>query len=126
MRVQHRVPTVEPVPPRDAREEAELRDLRRRLRDGTLAAADVQAVAASGTLALTRAQTVVVVDTTSGNVSLALPDPAERTGWQIAIKKGTAANTLTVTGTGPELPVAWATLNQTVRFAATGTAWVTI
>ena len=62
----------------------------------TSARVDVRRLSASATLAPTFPHTLVVVDTTSGNVTVTLPAPATVPGFRFEVKKTVAANTLTL------------------------------
>ena len=87
---------------------------------------EMQGLAVNATLSITRAQTFVLADTTSGNITLTLPPAADLLGRTIVIKKKVAANTLTVDGNGSEtidgaLTLAWTTQYQSYTLTSDGT-----
>ena len=72
--------------------------------------------------------TLVLVDTSAGNVTLTLPPASAVTGYEVKIKKITAANTLTVDGDGSELidkaaTLVWTTDDQSFTLVSYGTGW---
>jgi len=72
--------------------------------------------------------TLVKADTSGGNVTVTLPPAAAVTGYEVKVKKMTAANTLTLDGDGSETIDGAATLAWTVQYQAftvvsDGTAW---
>lgn len=80
----------------------------------TSARFQVQRVAATATVALTWPLTLVLADTTAGNVTLTLPAPATVPGFRLEVKKLIAANTLTLSSAA-NIDGA-ATLAWTVRY----------
>ena len=77
---------------------------------------------------LTFPMTLVLVDTTAGNVTLTLPPANTVPGFRIECKKLTAANTLIVDGAGSETidgsaTLAWTTQYQSYSLIADGGAW---
>lgn len=56
----------------------------------------VQRLAATATLSLTWPLTLILADTTAGNVTITLPAPATVPGFRMDVKKTVAANTLTL------------------------------
>lgn len=83
------------------------------LTDGSARTA-VQTVAASGALTLSWPFTLVRGDTTSGAVTLTLPDAAQHVGYRVDAVRSAGANTLTVGGV---------TVTTGAAFVSTGTAW---
>jgi hypothetical protein len=72
--------------------------------------------------------TLVKVDTSAGNVTLTLPPAAAVTGYEVKVKKMTAANTLTLDGDGSETidgaaTLAWTVQYQSFTVVSDGTAW---
>lgn len=72
----------------------------------------------SSATTLTAGDFLVLVDTTSGSVTVTLPLAAQHPNQRYEIKKTAAANTLTVQRSGSDLidgasTKAWTTLNQT-------------
>lgn len=92
----------------------------------TSARVDVRRLAASATVGLTFPHTLVVVDTTSGNVTVTLPAPATVPGFRIEIKKTVAANTCTaassanIDGAGT---LAWTTRYQSYSLISDGVTY---
>lgn len=89
----------------------------------------VQSLSATGDITLTGSPTLIIVDTSAGNVTLTLPAPATVTGALITVKKLTAANTLTLSssanidGAGT---LAWSTQYQSYNVQSTGSTWVIV
>ena len=81
------------------------------------------AASASQTLNLTTPKTFVLGDTSGGNVTLTLPDPKGVPGHLCAVKKVATANTLTITGSGAELPVALTTRYAALNFTSINGSW---
>jgi hypothetical protein len=72
--------------------------------------------------------TLVKADTSGGNVTVTLPPASAVSGYEVKVKKMTAANTLTLDGDGSETIDGAATLAWTVQYQAftvvsDGTAW---
>jgi hypothetical protein len=72
--------------------------------------------------------TLVKVDTSGGNVTLTLPPASSVTGYEVKVKKMTAANTLTLDGDGSETidgaaTLAWTVQYQSFTVVSDGTAW---
>ena len=89
---------------------------------------DVQALAASATLAPTYPHTLYLVTTSGGSVTLTLPPARTVPGFRLDAKKLTAANTMTLDGAGSETIDGAATLAVTtqwesVTLVSDGTAW---
>lgn len=78
---------------------------------------------ADQTLLLTTPKTFVLATTSGGNVQLDLPDPKGVPGHLCAVKKLTAANTLTIDGDGPELPVTLTTQYAALNFTSVNGSW---
>lgn len=81
------------------------------------------AVSATQTLNLTTPMTFVLATTSAGDVTLTLPDAKGVPGHLCTVKKLSAANTLTVTGSGPELPVALTTQYDALNFTSLNGSW---
>jgi hypothetical protein len=86
------------------------------------------AVSASTLLGTLTPFTLVQVDTSAGNVTLTLPPALAVRGFEIKIKKMTAANTVTVDGDGAETidgaaTLAWTTQYQSFTLVSDGTGW---
>lgn len=97
----------------------------------TAARYDIQQVTATATLGLTYPATLVLVDTTGGNVTLTLPRAQTVPGFRVEVKKTTAANTLTLDGDGSETidgagTLAWTTQWQSYSLIADGSAWYVV
>lgn len=90
---------------------------------------DVQTVSATGNLALTWPLSLVLVDTTAGNVTLTLPAPQTVPGYRVEVKKQVAANTVTLSsaanidGSGT---LAWSTQYQSFSVVSTSGTWVIV
>lgn len=70
----------------------------------------------------------LLVDTTSGSVTLTLPAAAYMRGRLVCVKKLVAANTVTVDGSGSETidgsaTLAWTTAYQTYTLLCDGSTW---
>lgn len=92
---------------------------------------DVQSVTATATLAITFPLTLVLVDTTAGNVTLTLPPALTVPGFRLEVKKMTAANTVTLDAHASETidgaaTLAFSTAYQSYRLVSTGTQWVIV
>ena len=87
----------------------------------------VQQVNADATLALTWPRTLVLTDTTAGNVTVTLPPAASVVGYEVVVRKDAGGNTLTYDGAGSETINGSATLavTTTARLVSTGARWVT-
>lgn len=88
-------------------------------------------VTASATLSLTWPDTLVLVDSASGNVTLTLPPAAMVPGFRVQVKKTVAANTVTLDGHVSETidgttTLAWATQWQSYSVVATNGAWYVV
>jgi hypothetical protein len=91
----------------------------------------VQSISATAALTLLAPQTAVLVDTTSGSVTLTLPAAGTVTGARLEVKKMVAANTLTLDGNASETidgaaTLAWTTQYQSYSLISTGTTWVIV
>lgn len=87
------------------------------------------AVAASQTVP--QSATHLLVDTTTGSVTLTLPPVNVMQGRVLVVKKLVAANTVTLDGNGSETidgaaTLAWTTQYQVQRVLSDGTQWWTI
>ena len=87
---------------------------------------DIQIIATSLTISITRANTIVLVDTTAGSVTVTLPAASTLTGRTIIVKKLVAANTLTVEGNASEtidgaLNLSWTTQYQSYTLISDAT-----
>lgn len=93
--------------------------------DGRVA---VQQVNATATLTLTWPRTLVLTDTTAGNVTVTLPPAAAVVGYEVLARKDAGGNTLTYDGAGSETINGSATLavSTTARLVSTGARWVTV
>lgn len=94
----------------------------------TSARYDVQSANATATLALTFPCTLVLVDTSGGNVTLTLPASRTVPGFRVEVKKLTAPNTLTLDGDSSETidgaaTLAWSTQSQSYAVIADGSVW---
>jgi sRNA-binding carbon storage regulator CsrA len=92
----------------------------------TSARVDVRPVSASLTLAPTFPHTLVVVDTTAGNVTVTLPAPATVPGFRVEIKKTVAANTLTAASSANidgAATLAWTTAMQSYSVISDGATY---
>lgn len=90
--------------------------------------AGVQSVSTSSTLTLTASPTLVLVNTSSGNVTLTLPPASEVAGFRLEVKKLTSPHTLTLDASGSETidgaaTLAWSTQYQSFALFSDGTAW---
>ena len=79
---------------------------------------DVQTISATATLGLTYPATLVLGDTTAGNITVTLPAARTVPGFRVEIKKLVAANTLTVDGNGSETIDGSATLTITPQYTS--------
>lgn len=89
---------------------------------------DVRTITASVLLALTYPQTLCLVDTTAGSVTVTLPPARTVPGFRVEVKKLTAANTTTIDGAGSETidnatTLAWTTAMQSYSLISDGSAW---
>lgn len=90
---------------------------------------DVQTVSATADLALTWPMSLVLVDTSGGNVTLTLPSPQTVPGFRVEVKKQTAANTLTVASAANidgAATVAWTTQYDSTSFVSTSSTWAIV
>lgn len=88
--------------------------------------ADVQAVSATSTLALTWPMTLVKVSTSGGNVTLTLPAPSTVIGFRLEVKKLDAANTVTLSSSANidgATTLAFSTQYQSYRLVSDGVTW---
>jgi len=86
----------------------------------------VQRVAATATVSLTWPLTLILADTTAGNVTLTLPAPATVPGFRLDVKKLIAANTLTLSSSANidgAATLAWTTRYQSYSVISDGTTW---
>lgn len=86
----------------------------------------IQSVAATGLLDLTWPRTLVLVNTTGGSVTVALPAPNTVPGFRVSVKKMTTANTLTLASSAlidGAATVPWSTRYQTVSVVSDGTTY---
>ena len=67
---------------------------------------------------ITDSDELVLVDTTSGSVTVTLPTALGRKGRRFTVKKLIAANTLTLAGAGSDTIDGAATVGLTTRYAA--------
>ena len=89
---------------------------------------DVQTISATATLGLTYPATLVLGDTTAGNVTVTLPAARTVPGFRVEVKKLTAANTLTLAASGSETvdgsaTLAWTTRYQSYSVICDGSVW---
>lgn len=89
---------------------------------------DVLQLSADTTLSLTHVHTLVIVDTSGGDVTLTLPPAAGVSGHKLDVKKVNASHTLTVDADGAETidgsaTVSWSTNNQSYSIVSDGTQW---
>ncbi len=87
---------------------------------------ELQSIDTSMSLSVTRAQTIVLANTSSGNITITLPSAAMLLGRTLVVKKTAAANTLTIDANGSEtidgaLTLAWTTQYQTFTVTSDGT-----
>jgi hypothetical protein len=80
------------------------------------------------TYTATATDSVLLVDSTSGNITINLPAAALSTGQLLTVKKTVAANTVTLDGSGSETIDGATTLAMTAQWASrtivcNGTAW---
>jgi len=86
----------------------------------------VQRVAATATVSLTWPLTLVLADTTAGNVTLTLPAPATVPGFRLDVKKLIAANTLTLSSSANidgAATLAWTTRYQSYSLISDGATY---
>ena len=88
----------------------------------------IRSVSGSTLLGLLTPFTLVKVDTSGGNVTITLPPASSVTGYEVKVKKMTAANTLTLDGDGSETidgaaTLAWTVQYQSFTVVSDGTAW---
>jgi hypothetical protein len=108
------------------------RNLRRTVSEVTRdATPDVRTIDSDTTIALTRPQTVIAVETAGSDVTITLPSLATNPGYTVAIKKLDAANTLTVDASGSEtidgaLTLAWTTQYQSFTLANHTNGWLIV
>jgi hypothetical protein len=92
----------------------------------TSARVDVRRVSASATLAPTFPHTLVVVDTTAGNVTVTLPNPATVPGFRFEVKKTVAANACTLSSSANidgAATLAWTTRYQSYSLISDGATY---
>ena len=86
----------------------------------------VQRPSATATLALTWPLTLVLADTTAGNVTLTLPAPATVPGFRLDVKKLVAGNTLTLASAANidgAATLAWTTRYQSYSIISDGATY---
>lgn len=86
---------------------------------------------ATATLSLTWPDTLVLVDSTSGSVTLTLPPAATVPGFRLQVKKTVAANTVTLDAHSTETidgatTLAWTTQWQSYTIVAANGAWYVV
>ena len=89
----------------------------------------VQRPSATATLALTWPLTLVLADTTAGNVTLTLPAPATVPGFRLDVKKLVAGNTLTLASAANidgAATLAWATAFQSYSIISDGATYYVV
>ena len=87
---------------------------------------DVQDKSANATLVIPASSTQVDVDTTSGNVTITLPDADKHTGKRVEVTKTVAANTLTLSSAdliNGSATLAWTTQWQSYTVISRGDTW---
>jgi hypothetical protein len=85
-------------------------------------------ITATGRLTLTYPLSLVLIDTTSGNVTLTLPDAQTVAGYRIDAKKLVAANSITIDTTGSDTidgasSFSWSTRYQSFSIVNDGGTW---
>jgi len=77
---------------------------------------DVRAISASTTLSLTRPRTHLRVTTSGGSVTVTLPSSASLLGFELTVKKMSAANTMTLAASGTDTIDGGASVATTTQY----------